>query len=102
MADTEHQQAAGAPALPGYALDMAASALTRLIREYTGRGPTRCRVFVSQDVLVCVAYDTLTKGERRLVEHGEVAQVLAMRRSFQSAMEDEAVAAIESSVGRKV
>ena len=40
----------------------------QLLREYTGRGPTKARTIFSEDMVTIVLADTLTKGERKLVE----------------------------------
>lgn len=76
--------------------------LVKLLREYTGRGPTRARTTIGDDLIVCVLADTLTKSERKLVEHGEYMSVLDQRSLFQQLMRDEAVTMIESISGRTV
>lgn len=78
------------------------NALVKLIREYTGRGPTRARTTISDDLIVCVLADTLTKSERKLVENREFKSVLDQRSLFQRLMREEAVATIESISGRTV
>jgi uncharacterized protein YbcI len=78
------------------------NALVKLIREYTGRGPTRARTTISDDLIVCVLADTLTKSERKLVENREFKSVLDQRTLFQGLMRDEAVATIEAISGRTV
>lgn len=35
--------------------------------EYTGRGPTKARTYVNEDLVSVLLRDTLTKGERSLV-----------------------------------
>ncbi len=77
-------------------------AMVRLLHDYTGRGPTRARTTIGDDLIVCVLADTLTKSERRLVEAGEEQMVLDQRFTFQRLMREEAITAIEGASGRKV
>jgi uncharacterized protein YbcI len=74
----------------------------QLLREYTGRGPTKARTLVSENVVTILLADTLTKGERKLVEAGRSARVLALRHDFQKVMRDDLVALVEDQLGRKV
>ena len=76
--------------------------VVRLFSEYTGRGPTRVRTTIRDRVVLCVAQDNMTKGERRLVERGEAESVVSIRRKFQSTMREDLVAGVELLTGRKV
>jgi uncharacterized protein YbcI len=78
------------------------NAMVQLLHEYTGRGPTRARTTIGDDVIVCVLADTLTKSERKLVDAGEGDLVLEQRATFQRLMREEAIAAIENASGRGV
>ncbi len=77
-------------------------AVVQLIREYTGRGPTRARTYIIGDLISVVLQDTLTMGERSLVRDGEVDLVLASRKAFQRTMSQELIAAVEEHSGRRV
>jgi len=74
----------------------------QLLREYTGRGPTRARTTINGDSVMIVLGDILTKGERKLAENGKAERVLAVRHDFQLVMRDELVALVERTVDRKV
>jgi uncharacterized protein YbcI len=88
---------------PGYSLPAAISRhVVRLFAEYTGRGPTKARTLIRDNVIVCVTHDTLTKGERRLVEEGEAEMVVSIRRKFQRTMREDLVSGIELLTGRTV
>ena len=78
------------------------TAVVGIVRDHTGRGPTQARTTIDDDLIVCVLGDVLTKGERTLVQRGETRAVLDMRRSFQSAMRDDAILEIEALTGRTV
>jgi uncharacterized protein YbcI len=77
-------------------------AVVGLMREYTGRGPTRARTYINEDLISVVLQDTLTMGERSLVRDGEVELVLASRKAFQRTMSREMIAAVEEHSGRGV
>lgn len=78
------------------------NAVVRLLAESTGRGPTQARTTIDRDLVAVVLADTLTKGERYLVDNGRIEHVLEMRRGYQDAMKDECSAAVEEITGRKV
>lgn len=61
----------------------------QLLREYTGRGPTRARTTINTDSVMIVLGDILTKGERKLAERGKAERVLDVRHDFQMVMRDD-------------
>jgi Na+-translocating membrane potential-generating system (MpsC) len=74
----------------GQSLYLAISnANVRLLREYTGRGPTKARTTIRDNIVVVMLEQTLTKGERVLVEKGRGENVLELRHEYQEAMRDE-------------
>ena len=72
------------------------------MREYTGRGPTKARTYIDEDLITVVLQDTLTMGERSLVRDGKVELVLTMRKAFQTTMASQMIAAVERHSGRRV
>jgi uncharacterized protein YbcI len=76
--------------------------VVRTMSEYTGRGPTKARTYVNDDVVTCVLQDTLTKGERSLVSDDLCDLVLAMRKAYQGTMRTDLVNGVEEILGRKV
>jgi uncharacterized protein YbcI len=78
------------------------NAMVALLREHTGRGPTKVRTILSEDVVLVVLEDLLTRAEARLVEHGQAAQVLGLRKSIQTTMRDELVEVVQRLTGRRV
>ncbi len=78
------------------------NSVRQLVAEYTGRGPTRARTSIRDNLVVVLLEDTLTKGERRLVAKGRDIRVLDYRAEFQAAMREDAIASIEELTGRKV
>jgi uncharacterized protein YbcI len=77
-------------------------AVVQLMREYTGRGPTKARTYIDEDLITVVLQDTLTMGERSLVRDGEGELVLTSRKAFQRTMSSQMVAAVERHSGRSV
>jgi uncharacterized protein YbcI len=78
------------------------NATVRLLSEYTGRGPTRARTYINETLISVVLQDTLTTGERSLLDNGETELVLANRKAYQRTMGPELIAAVELISGRKV
>ena len=78
------------------------NSVVRLTSQYTGRGPTKARTTLLDDLVVVVMADTMLQAERVLVEKGEAATVVEMRRKFQIAMRDDLIATVEEHTGRKV
>jgi uncharacterized protein YbcI len=84
-----------------HAADISRS-IVQLIREYTGRGPTKARTIINPDTVLVLLSDTLTKGERKLIEHGKLDHVLETRQQVQRMMREDALAIVESAFDRKV
>ncbi len=76
--------------------------VVRMMSEYTGRGPTKARTYLNDNVATVVLQDTLTKGERSLVNDGLDELVLQMRKAFQGTMRHEITRGIEEILGRRV
>jgi uncharacterized protein YbcI len=74
----------------------------QLLREFTGRGPTKARTVVSHTSVMVLLEDTLTKGERHLAASGKADIVLRGRHEFQWVMRDELVKLVEEETGRRV
>src|SRR5436190_6180 len=79
-----------------------ATRIVRLQSEYYGKGPTKAKAYITEDVVVVVLEETLTKAERTLVERGETETIQQIRRRFQQAMADEFKSIVEQATGRVV
>jgi len=83
--DGDRNQLRGA--LPGSGLPSAIStAIVRMMREYTGRGPMKARTTIRGNVVLVMLEQTLTKGEQMLVTKGRGENVVALRHEYQEAM----------------
>jgi len=78
------------------------NAVVRIVHEYTGRGPTRARASIRDDVVAVLLQETLLKAEHSLIEDGKGDLVVEMRRSFQQTMREDLTAAVEMLTERKV
>jgi len=78
------------------------TAMVQLVHEYTGRGPTKARTSIRDDLVTVLFQNTMLKAERTLVLTGKADLVLRMRQEFQRAMRDDMVSIIEGSTGRTV
>jgi uncharacterized protein YbcI len=76
--------------------------MSRLHSEYYGRGPTKTRTVITEDVVIVVLEETFTRAERTLVDRGESEAVRDIRRRFQQQMQEEFTAVVEQATGRKV
>ena len=72
------------------------------LRECTGRGPSKARTSIRDNVVVVMLEQTLTKGEQVLVKTGRSEQGLALRHQYQEAMRDESSAKVAELAGRNV
>jgi uncharacterized protein YbcI len=89
--------------LSGGALNAAlANEIGKLVADFTGRGATRSRAFVHQDVVVCLLEDSATRAERNLVVAGKSELVRTQRDALQRAMESQLIAAVERLTNRRV
>jgi uncharacterized protein YbcI len=89
--------------LTGGELNAAISdAVVGAFAEYTGRGPTKARTSIRDDVVLCVLRQTLTKGEASLVRDGRADFVITMRRTYQETMREPLVGLVEELTGRNV
>jgi uncharacterized protein YbcI len=79
-----------------------ASMVVQVLRQYTGRGPTRSRTYLNDELISVVLQGTLTQAERALVADGKSDLVLSNRRAFQNIMRADLIAGIEELTGRTV
>jgi len=88
MADRTDQE----PAAGGNLHLAISNAIVRLLRDYTGRGPTKARTTIRDDVVLVMLEQTLTKGEESLVSKGRADKVIEIRHEFQEAMREASMA----------
>jgi uncharacterized protein YbcI len=78
------------------------NSLVRLMAQYYGRGPTKARTYINEDVVIVVLRDIFTTVEKTLIEVGKGEHVRETRFIFQQSMEVKFRHAVEEVTGRKV
>jgi uncharacterized protein YbcI len=86
----------------GEARAVIAREMTRLHAEYYGRGPTKAKTIMADDLVAVILEETFTRAERTLVERGDADAVQQIRRRFQQQMKEDFTAIVEQATGRKV
>ena len=76
--------------------------MVRLQAEYYGKGPTRAKTYIVEDLVVVVLEETFTRAERTLADRGERDAIQHIRRRFQQQMADSFTSIVEQATGRKV
>ena len=76
--------------------------IVRLQAEYYGKGPTRAKTYIVEDLVVVVLEESFTRAEKTLAERGEREAIEHIRRRFQQQMADEFTSVVEQATGRKV
>jgi uncharacterized protein YbcI len=76
--------------------------IVRLQAEYYGKGPTKARTYITEDLVVVVLEETFTRAEKTLVERGEADAIQDIRRRFQQQMAAEFISVVEQATGRQV
>ena len=79
-----------------------ANQIVHLYSEYYGRGPTKAKTYMVDDLVVVVLEETFTAAERTIIANGDFDVVRLIRRRFQAAMKERFVDVIESVTGRRV
>ena len=78
------------------------NAVVKALARTTGRGPTKAKTTLGENGIFVVLQDSMTVGERTLVDAGEAPAVLDLRRRWQQVMKADVSEQIEQLTGRKV
>jgi uncharacterized protein YbcI len=81
---------------------MISKEIVRLQAEYYGKGPTKAKTYIVDDLVVVVLEESFTRAEKTLAERGEREAIQHIRRRFQQAMADSFTSVVEQATGRKV
>jgi uncharacterized protein YbcI len=74
--------------------------IVRLQAEYYGKGPTRAKTYIVEDLVVVVPEESFTRAEKSLAERGERDAIEHIRRRFQQQMADDFTSVVEQATGR--
>ncbi len=72
-----------------------------IYKDHLGRGPTKARTTITDDVVITVLEDSLTKAERKLQESNRETMVRQIRRAYQDAMRSDIKALVEGTLNRE-
>jgi uncharacterized protein YbcI len=90
------------PLSGGEMLSAISNSIVGLLREHYGRGPTRAKTYVLDDLVVCVMRNGFTAIERTMMKGGQQERVVELRQDFQVLMETHYRGEVERLTGRKV
>src|SRR5215216_4579310 len=79
-----------------------ANEIVRLQAEYYGKGPTKAKTYIVEDLVVVVLEESFTRAEKTLAERGEREAIQHIRRRFQQQMADNFTSVVEQATGRMV
>ena len=78
------------------------NAISRLHKEFVGRGPTNTRTTIDGNLVVCLLEGGYTRAEETLTANDKSDLVHAGRLGLQDAMRQAMIAAVEQTTGRRV
>ena len=72
-----------------------------MYRAHTGRGPTKSRTYIDNNLVVVELRETLTSGERNLIAAAQRDVVKEMRRVYRALIHEPLVDAVEGLLDRR-
>ena len=78
------------------------NAMVGLKKELYGKGPTKVKTYLNDNIVFCVLEQGLTQNEKTLVAAGEQSVVRDYRLKFQEVVKNSSTEAVERITGRKV
>jgi uncharacterized protein YbcI len=78
------------------------NAISRLHKDFVGRGPTNSRTTIDGNLVVCLLEGGYTRAEQTLTANDKSDVVHAGRLGLQGAMRQAMIAAVEQTTGRRV
>jgi uncharacterized protein YbcI len=78
------------------------NSISRLHKEFVGRGPTNSRTTIDGNLVVCLLEGGYTRAEQTLNANDKGDLVAAGRLGLQDAMRKAMIAAVEQTTGRRV
>ena len=87
----------------GYLLSAISNGIVGILRDRYGRGPTKAKTYVFDDIIVVVLRaGGFTAVEQTMIDSGEPDRVVAMREDFQRVMARDYTDTIERLTDRRV
>ena len=95
------EQAADHPS-DGEARIAISEGIVALLKDFYGKGPTRAKTYIHDDLVVCLLRGGFTRVEQTLLEGGRGQAVISQRMEFQELMRERFEEVIERATGRPV
>lgn len=76
--------------------------MVKALKTYFGRGPTKAKSYLIDDLLFVVMRGGMTEAETTLLEAGEGDSVRAFRQRFENIMSERLIGTVEQLTGRRV
>lgn len=76
--------------------------MVKAMKTYYGRGPTKAKSYLMDDLLFIVMREGITQAEETMLSAGKEDEVQAFRRQFEKIMAERLVGTIEQLTDRKV
>src|SRR4051794_2109366 len=100
---TVHDTDADAKLSGGRLLSAISNSIAALRREHYGRGPTKAKTYIVDDMIIVVMRDSgYSAIEKTMIDNDEAERVVAMREDFQRVMARRYSDTIEMLTGRNV
>ena len=99
---TEHDQQSTPRETRGELAGTISTTFVQLFKEHGDRGPTRCRTYIDDDLIIVLMRGGYSRMENTLFEDGKWLDVRSMRHTFQDTMEGRFTETIEQLSGREV
>jgi uncharacterized protein YbcI len=77
------------------------NAMVGIHSKHYGKGPTKAKTYLVEDVVVTVMSDVFTTVERTLIDNGKAELVRDVRTTFQYTMRSEFTDAVQQITGRE-
>lgn len=86
----------------GSQLATVSNGIVQLLRETYGRGPTKAKSYLNDNVVLVVLEDILTTMEKTLLDDGKDSLVRDVRLTYQAAESNRFKSVVEEAMGRRV
>lgn len=78
------------------------NAMVRMQKEFFGKGPTKAKSYMLDDMLIVVMREGMTTAEKTMLEFGHPKQVREFRQLFQDEMTEHLTSMVQDLTGRRV
>ncbi len=102
MAEHDPPQGEAAGEDGGALLARISNEMVRAQKEFFGKGPTKAKSYMLDDMLIIVMRGGMTTAEKTMLDFGHPDQVRQFRQLFENAMTERLTGKMEELTGRKI